>query len=114
LAIPFTPMLSFAEEVTIIKSGFMTGNEFLALSRSVQSTYAMGLVDGMLLAPLFKAPKANMYWLETCTVGMTNEQVTAILRKELESNPATWHYAVHSAMYRAMLEVCPGSPKNKK
>jgi hypothetical protein len=42
LAIPFMPMLSFAEEVTI-KTGFMKGSEYLALSSGEQSNYAMGL-----------------------------------------------------------------------
>ena len=110
LAIPFTPMLSFAEVVGI-HHGFMTGNKFMTLSSDDQSIYAMGLVDGMVLAPMFEAPKAKTKWLETCIEGMTNMQVAAMLRKELESNPGTWHHSAHTAMYRAMLKGCPGSPK---
>jgi hypothetical protein len=113
LVIHFTPMLSFAEPV-LIKDGFMTGNKFMELSSDEQSAYAMGLVDGMLLAPIFDAPKAKLIWLESCIVGMSNKQVAAMLRKELESKPGEWHYSAHHAMYRAMLEACPGSPKKTK
>jgi hypothetical protein len=112
LTIHFTPILSFAD--VTIRAGFMKGNEFLALSSREQSTYAMGLVDGMLLAPFFGDPRVKMGWLERCIDGMTNMQVDAMLRKELESNPGTWHYSVNTAMYRAMLEACPGSPKKIK
>ena len=114
LLIPIAPVFSFAEEDTFLKSGFLTGNQFLAMSNKAQSTYAMGVIDGMLLAPLFNAPKRNMYWLEVCVEGMSNEQVAAILRKELASNPGTWHHPVHITMYNAMIETCPGSPKNMK
>ena len=113
LAINFTPIPSFAEEYFSIKTGFMKGKNFMALSSSAQSAYAMGVVDGMLLAPLFKAPKVNMDWLERCIVGMTNEQVSTILRKELEKDPGTWDHSVHSTMYNALLTACPGSSKDK-
>ena len=111
LAIPFTPMFSFAH--VYIKTGFMKGNEFLALSSGEQEAYAMGLIDGMLLAPFFDAPKTKTDWLESCIAGMTDTQVVAMLKEELENNPGTLYYSVHTAMYRAMLEGCPGSPKHK-
>ena len=113
LAIPFMPMFSFAEPVEI-HNGFMTGNKFMTLPRDEQEAYAMGLVDGMFLAPMFDAPKAKTGWLGKCAEGMTNTQVAAMLRKELENNPGQWHYSAHASMYGAMLEASSGSPKKTK
>jgi hypothetical protein len=45
--------------------------------------YAMGIVDGMLLAPLFNAPKQDLSWFANCVEGMKDTQVVGILTKDL-------------------------------
>ena len=71
----------------------------------------MGLIDGLFLSPFFGAPKARIQWLENCVERMTDEQVAAIISKYLSDNPARWHESVHTSVYSALLQSCPGAPK---
>lgn len=106
---------SFAvDEVVEIRNSIVDGNTFLGWPEDRQEMYSMGLLDGMLLAPLFGAPKAKMKWLERCITGMTGAQLAAMMRVDLKNNPGQWHRSVHSSMYRAMLDACPASPKKQK
>jgi hypothetical protein len=89
-----------------IKNGFLTGNDFRLSTPSRQEGYAMGLIDGILLAPLFKGEKRTMAWLEGCIEGMTSDQVTAILRQYVEARPAEWNDGMHAFAYRAMRAAC--------
>lgn len=102
----FVPF-SHAVEQTYIHKGFSTGEEFLNMSIIEQRAYGMGIVDGMLLAPLFDAPRPKMLWVEKCIVGMTDSQVTAILAKYLKDHPGRWHETPHVPMYSALRENCP-------
>jgi len=115
LAVLCTPHASLAiDNVVDVRNGFVDGNTFLAWPEDRQEKYAVGLVDGMLLAPLFGAPKAKLHWLERCIAGMTGAQVAAMVRVDLKNNPGQWHRSVHTSIYRAMLDACPGSPKKQK
>lgn len=98
-----------AQEAPVrIKNGFYTGNDFRVASATRQEGYAMGLVDGMLLAPLFRGEKRSMAWLEACVEGMTSDQVAAIMRQYVEARPADWNEGMHTIGYRAMLAACDG------
>lgn len=94
-------------QVVEIHNGFGTGEEYLEMSLKEQRTYAMGLVNGMLLAPMFGAPKTRMLRLEQCITGMTDTQVAAILSKYLRDNPSRWHETPHTSMYAALIDSCP-------
>src|SRR6516225_7960901 len=50
-----SPIASQKERTVAIKSGFLTPEEFLALSKDGQAAYSMGFVDGVFLAPYFRA-----------------------------------------------------------
>ena len=39
-----------------LHEGFLMGQKYMGLSEVEKSAYAMGIIDGMLLAPLFGAP----------------------------------------------------------
>jgi hypothetical protein len=93
-----------------VHDGFITGQEFRKMSEDLRRSYAMGIIDGMLLAPLFGARTAKTEWIDSCVVGMSDEQVTAIIMKYLERNPARWHERLHTTVYSAMIEACPRSP----
>lgn len=67
---------------------------------------AVTLLDGSLLAPLFGASKANVLWLENCAEDMSNQQIAAILDRELTERPEMWHEGAHTTFYRAMLRRC--------
>lgn len=90
-----------------INNGFGTGEDYLKMDTSEQRAYAMGVVNGMLLAPLFGAPKSKMLRIENCLVGMTDSQVAAILAKYLRDNPGRWHETPHAPMLAALMENCP-------
>lgn len=94
-----------------IKTGFYSGNEYRQLSQSQKMTYAAGVVDGIFLAPLYGAPKRQLLWLESCIVGITDEQVTAIIDKFMGENPARWHEPMHILAFTALRAACDRSPK---
>lgn len=89
-----------------IKLGFLTGNSFRELSYAGKIGYAMGFLDGVFVSPMFDAPKAELRWIETCVVGMTNEQVVSILNKFLMDKPARWHESMNILAWVAMKETC--------
>src|SRR5438094_9459206 len=89
-----------------VHHGFATGQKYLEMTSAQKKAYAMGAVDGMLLAPLLGATKKDMAWLETCAENMTDVQVAAILTKYLENNPGRWHETAHDSMFSAMKYDC--------
>ena len=111
LVLCFTLVVSIpsfaADEGVLIHNGFGTGQAYLEMSSAQKRAYAMGVINGMLLAPLFSAPKKAMLWLESCAVNMTDSQVAAILTKYLEQNPGRWHETPHAPMFVAMKDACP-------
>ena len=99
---------SAAEDAPVlVHNGFLTGEQFLKLSADARAKYAPGVIDGILLAPLFGAPKAKLGWLEACVGGMTSSQVSAILETFLKENPSRWHEGAHTSMFAALHESCP-------
>jgi hypothetical protein len=102
-------LYSFASLATpvAIHNGFGTGEQYLNMSEPEQRAYAAGTINGILLAPLFGAPKKNLRRIENCVTGMTDSQVAAILTKYLRDNPSRWHETTHTSMYSALMESCP-------
>jgi len=94
-----------ADDPVWIKDGFGTGNDYIQMNDSQKRAYAMGAINGMLLAPLFGAPKEEMQWFESYVVKMTDKQVAAILSKFLADNPGRWHEGLHVLMYAAIKEA---------
>ena len=74
-----------------VMSGFLTGNDYRERSDDMKNGYAMGFVNGLHMAPALDAPRTKMRWVEECFVGMTSEQIVAILDKFLNENPARRH-----------------------
>jgi len=94
-----------------VHNGFLTGNQYRDLMDFYDRTmYVSGVIDGMLLAPIFKADKALLGWLETCVTGMRQDQVAFIVDKHLQGRPQDWHSQMHFNVYRALGNVCPQSP----
>ncbi len=94
-----------ADEPVWIHNGFGTGQDYLKMNQSQKSAYAMGAINGMIIAPLFGAPKDKIGWLESYVENMTDEQVAAILSKYLQNNPGRWHDGLHLLMYSAIKEA---------
>jgi Ssp1 endopeptidase immunity protein Rap1a len=98
--------LSAADQDVVIKIGFLTGNQYRALSDDDQHIYAMGVVDGMFLSPFFGASKSKTLWIESCLTRMEDDQVVAIFHKYLEENPTRWRQSMNVLAYAALKKAC--------
>jgi hypothetical protein len=99
--------LAAQKEPVEIKLGyFLQGNSYLKLSEAAKGPYVTGVVDGLLGAPMFNAPRKSTAWLEHCIVGMSSEQLVAIVDKYLRENPGQWNWAMNVLVYSAMLDAC--------
>jgi hypothetical protein len=108
LALSFVAVgtLSAASAVVIHKSIF-TGDEFLEFDSDQRRIYAAGLIDGMFLAPFFGAPRSDLKWFEDCVEGMQDDQIAAMLQKQLRDHPSSSRRYAHTAMYAALRATCP-------
>ena len=96
------------EEVWI-PGGFMTGEECLLVSSESMTSYMMGVVNGLLISPLYGAPAERATTLSQCLEGVTGTQLGATLQKWLRENPERWHEGCHLAAYMALRRLC-GEP----
>lgn len=99
------------EPVVTISEGFTKGQAYLDMNANQKRVYARGVMDGLLAAQLFGAPKEKVKWFDDCTNDMTDEQVAAILTKYLRDNPANWHLPMNVLTYNAIRGVCPLTAK---
>jgi hypothetical protein len=113
ILIACTSNYTHSQKATVyISDGFMKGQDYLDMDAAQKRAYAMGVVNGMLLAPAFDAPEEKVDWLRTCAVNMSDEQVAAILTKYLRDNPAQWHYRLNTLSLNAMTLACKHALKS--
>jgi hypothetical protein len=101
----------FSQQGISVKTGFLTAEEFVHLNDQSQHDYAMGVVDGMLLAPLFGAPRAwndgqKIGAFGDCITGMSSTQVAAIISKFVRDHPERWNGPMHAVAFTAMTQAC--------
>lgn len=108
LLIALLPAIVLADlnEPVLIKSGFITANDYRGFSPQQKHAYAIGFMDGLFVAPFFSAPKSELIWVENCATGMTDYQVAAILDKYLRDNPARWHESMNTLAWVAIKDGC--------
>jgi hypothetical protein len=115
LVIAFTPRHTHSQKPSprptpstlTVSKGFLTGKEYLDMDTAEKRAYAIGIIDGLAAAALFGAPQEKVDWLRFCIKDMSDDQVAAILTKDLRDNPGTWHYAMNVIAYNAMFSACP-------
>jgi hypothetical protein len=100
-----------AQQGISIKTGFLTAEEFTHMNDQSQHDYAMGVVDGMLLAPLFGAPRAwndgqKIGVFGECITDMSSKQVAAIISKFVRDHPERWNDSMHVVAFAAMTHAC--------
>jgi hypothetical protein len=101
----------FSQEGIYIHNGFLRAEEYMHMNVQSQHDYAMGVVDGMFLAPLFGAPRA---WQDgqkigafgECITGMSSTQVAAIVSKFTREHPERWNESMHAVAFTAMTQAC--------
>ena len=91
-----------ARAVFHISGGFGTGQDYLRMSASEKRAYAMGAVNGMVVAPFFGAPEKSTKWLYGYFKGGTSDQMAAIITKYLNDNPQLWHQNLNYLTYNAI------------
>ena len=101
------------DDSVLIQNGFIKGNDFRVLDSGGKNMYSMGLVDGILLSPLYGAPKSKLEEFESCTTGMNGSQLSAILDKYLAAHPERWHQSMHTLSFVALKEACGSKIHNK-
>jgi hypothetical protein len=91
-----------------VHNGFLKAEDFLHLSAERQRSYAAGVVDGMLLAPLFGAPDSGqkIRSFGVCIEGMSDIQVAAIIEKFLRDHPERWNDPLNAVVFSSMTEGC--------
>jgi len=94
------------DDSVLIQNGFIKGRDFRAFDSGNKYMYSMGLVDGILLSPLYGAPKSKLEKFESCTTGMNGSQLSAIFDKYLAENPERWHLSMHANGYAALQDTC--------
>ncbi|HTS06784.1 MAG TPA: Rap1a/Tai family immunity protein [Candidatus Eisenbacteria bacterium] len=101
-----------SEDEVIVYQGFMKTEKYLGFGEAERAIYAAGLMDGILLAPLFDAPSKSKYFrtMQTCVNGMTNTQVAAIITKYAKDHPEEWHLGANVVAWKALRGVCPVQP----
>jgi hypothetical protein len=97
----------YSQQGISIKTGFLTAEEFTQMGDQSQRDYAMGVVDGMLLAPLFGAPRAqndgqSIGAFGDCISRMSGRQVAAIISKFVRDHPERWNDSMHTVAFTAM------------
>ena len=100
---------------TLVPKSFLSGKDWRGLSKGEQQAYAVGVVDGLDLAFAQGKQGIDLSWINSCVTGMSSDQVRAMLKAEIDANPAEWNlFTVHQAMHRALKKSCQKAPgKNK-
>jgi len=83
----------------------------LRLDQGRQRVYAMGLLDGMHMAPVLGAPEGNriLMFIARCAEGMKASQIAAIIDKYVRDHPERWHWDLKDAGHSGMLDACRAS-----
>jgi hypothetical protein len=86
--------------------GFGTGQDFLGFSDAGKRAYAMGAINGFLMAPMLGTPEAQVSRVGRCLENMTDVQVAAIIDKWLREHPERWHYGLHIESWVSVKSAC--------
>lgn len=105
LMLAFWCTAALSQEV-VIKTGFVTGNQYRVFSATEKQKYAIGLLDGIFLSPFYGADKKKLEEVEQCVTDMSDGQVAAIFDKYISENPGRWHESMNVLAYVALLRAC--------
>ena len=112
LIITATAVAQLGLDAARVPKGFITGKDWLGLSKTEQQLYAIGVVDGLDLASRMTDQRMSLSWINQCVAGMSANQVRLWLKKEVEAAPDEWpRLTVHWVMYRALETHCATAPR---
>jgi len=93
-----------AEDVWI-QNGFGTGRDFMNMTEIERRAYAIGVVNGVTLAPLFGATQQQLAWFDTYTDTMSDRQVARIIFEYIADNPQAWSEQLHVLTISALRQA---------
>jgi hypothetical protein len=94
------------QQTVKISPGFFTGKDYLDMTDTEKRAYATGEINGMLVAPFFGAPAANLNWLKTCTARMSDEELATILTRYIRDRPNQMQANLNVVTFNALREGC--------
>ena len=105
----FDPTPARAQSDVWVKDGFITRLTFFQSTVSEQNNYVLGVVDGVLLSPLFSGNSAKERALGECLLEkqVTSTQVRLTTLKLIEDEPEYLNESAHVAVYNAIKAICP-------
>jgi hypothetical protein len=107
MPIVFVPASYGTQQDTLqIYRGLVTNAAFGQLQPTSRQAYLEGVVDGMMLAPLFDAPRTRMARFEKCLPRMTCKQIDDIVTKYLADNARTLRDPIHLSAFNAVSRAC--------
>lgn len=109
--LPLAALLAFAsvyasQQTVSIGPGFFTGKDYLDMSDNERRAYATGAINGMLVAPFFGAPEANVNWIKTCTAKLSDEELASLLTKYIREQNQP-NYNLNVLTFNALRDACP-------
>lgn len=94
------------QEPLLIQGGFISGVDYFEMNPEHQTSYLIGVIDGLFLSPFLKAPSTQSEQLKTCLIGMQDIQIKTIIEKYFDASPERWHQSMHTIVWTALNELC--------
>lgn len=88
--------------------GYITGNDYMALSIKERQIWVIGVADGIMAEGIESAKAAEGPWLGRCLRGIPGSQLVAILEKDLRDRPDSWHAPAALVFRGTMQKFCKG------
>jgi len=98
-----------AAEDVWIQNGFGTGRDFMKMTEVERRAYAMGIVNGVTLAPLFGGTQEQLAWFDTYTDTMSDREVARIIFDYIADNPQFWSEQLHVLTISALRQAYDAS-----
>jgi hypothetical protein len=87
---------------------FYKAGAFLEMGENPRMVYVSGLMDGFYASTLFGASDEIIASLTSCTRGMDNKQLSAVVTKYVKDHPESWQPPLSVESYNALNATCPG------
>ena len=88
--------------------GFVTGSDYIKMKTDAQTSWVVGVMDGIMEESISQKPGALEPWLGSCVKRHDWQQLKALFEKELNANPESWH-APAALIYRSTInKFCNG------
>ena len=70
--------------------GYLTGNDYMALSKGERASWAMGVADGIMAEAAMANPLPDGSWLGKCLSGIPSSQLQAMIDSYISQFPEGW------------------------